>query len=292
MKRKGLTYYQAETDRFQDIKIKRLKKQYGCEGYAVYTYLQNEIYRVEGCFMRFGEDDAFDCADYWNIDEKRIYEIIDFCADINLFDAIIWRTRRILTSREIQENYAEICRRAKKQIIIPKEIALTEDQRIQPAAPEPLPLFQEEQPETITGTPRYGKPQTLSPQSSAEFRGIPQKPAEKCTKEKKIKINPPSIPPQNGGKLEEATSMLASRYGQSTKNTPDQTTGNVRRNPTGLLENLQQLRIPQKDIETLLVMCRYGEIGHPIWQLLDEIRRSRGKITMPARFLMARLKAS
>lgn len=199
MRKKGLTYYQAETDRFQDIKIKRLKKQYGCEGYAVYTYLQNEIYRVEGCFMRFGDDDAFDCADYWNIDEEKIYEIINFCADIDLFDAIIWKTRQILTSREIQENYAEICRRAKKQTIIPEEIALTDDRHIQPATPEPLPLFQEEQPETITGTPQYGKPQILSPQSSAEFRGIPQKPAEKCTKEKKIKINPPLYPPAKRG---------------------------------------------------------------------------------------------
>ena len=39
MAKQGLSYYQAETDRFQDIKIKRLKKKYGCEGYAVYTYI-------------------------------------------------------------------------------------------------------------------------------------------------------------------------------------------------------------------------------------------------------------
>ena len=41
MAKQGLSYYQAETDRFQDIKIKRLKKKYGCEGYAVYTYIEN-----------------------------------------------------------------------------------------------------------------------------------------------------------------------------------------------------------------------------------------------------------
>ena len=46
MAKTGLSYYQAETDRFQDIKVKRLKKRYGCEGYAVYQYIQNEIYRV------------------------------------------------------------------------------------------------------------------------------------------------------------------------------------------------------------------------------------------------------
>ena len=47
MAKTGLSYYQAETDRFQDIKVKRLKKRYGCEGYAVYQYIQNEIYRVD-----------------------------------------------------------------------------------------------------------------------------------------------------------------------------------------------------------------------------------------------------
>ena len=44
MSKNGFSYYKAETDRFQDIKIKRLKKKYGCDGYAVYQYALNEIY--------------------------------------------------------------------------------------------------------------------------------------------------------------------------------------------------------------------------------------------------------
>ena len=43
MSKNGFSYYKAETDRFQDIKIKRLKKKYGCDGYAVYQYALNEI---------------------------------------------------------------------------------------------------------------------------------------------------------------------------------------------------------------------------------------------------------
>ena len=31
MSKNGFSYYKAETDRFQDIKIKRLKKKYGCD---------------------------------------------------------------------------------------------------------------------------------------------------------------------------------------------------------------------------------------------------------------------
>ena len=56
MSKNGFSYYKAETDRFQDIKIKRLKKKYGCDGYAVYQYALNEIYRVEGAYIRWTED--------------------------------------------------------------------------------------------------------------------------------------------------------------------------------------------------------------------------------------------
>ena len=51
MAKTGLSYYQAETDRFQDIRVKRLKKRYGCEGYAIYQYILNEIYRTTRCLM-------------------------------------------------------------------------------------------------------------------------------------------------------------------------------------------------------------------------------------------------
>ena len=71
MSKNGFSYYKAETDRFQDIKIKRLKKKYGCDGYAVYQYALNEIYRVDGSYIRWTEDQLFDCADYWGMNEGK-----------------------------------------------------------------------------------------------------------------------------------------------------------------------------------------------------------------------------
>ena len=76
---KGFNYYKADTDRFQDIKIKRLKKQFGPEGYCVYQYALNEIYRVDGCFLQWTADHVFDCAEYWGITEDRVNEIIKYC---------------------------------------------------------------------------------------------------------------------------------------------------------------------------------------------------------------------
>lgn len=69
--RKGFEYYRAETDRFRDIKIRKLRKEHSCAGYAIYQYVLNEIYRVEGCYIRFTQDELFDCAEYWNMRKRR-----------------------------------------------------------------------------------------------------------------------------------------------------------------------------------------------------------------------------
>ena len=123
MAKQGLSYYQAETDRFQDIKIKRLKKKYGCEGYAVYTYIENEIYRNNGCFIRATDDIIFDIAEYWAIDEEQVETIINFCTDIDIFDSITWKSRQVLTSEHIQQKYVSVCKHAHKAIILPDKYA-------------------------------------------------------------------------------------------------------------------------------------------------------------------------
>lgn len=231
MAKTGLSYYQAETDRFQDIKVKRLKKRYGCEGYAVYQYIQNEIYRVEGCYIRFTDDQLFDVSEYWGIEEERVEKIIEYCTEVELFDTITWHTNHVLTSVDIQQRYLEICRRAKKKIVIPEDIRLVEIQDAPSGMdsaplPAPLPLFSGQEIETKTGKTVYGSPKldtgkqpvtaagkepatdtgkepataagrysgAIIPQSSAEIPETPRKSAEKRHKEKESKENSPSIP--------------------------------------------------------------------------------------------------
>lgn len=306
MNRTGLTYYQAATDRYQDIKIKRLKKKYGCEGYAVYEYVQNEIYRVEGCFISFDEDQAFDCAEYWNLAEERVMEIIDFCADINLFDATVWKEQRILTSQVIQQKYAEICRRAKKRIVIPENIALGKDDavRVPVCTAQEAPEAEEAQARIRQNAPTA--PCRAVSQNPAELRGIPRNSDGNFDKEKKNKINPPSYSPQGGGPRKEEVqnifSGLQEKFASSRPPLQDGARGQTpvppqdgqpkRRNTDGLMYHLERYRIPQKEVEEILLLTGYGEIGHPVWTLFAEIDRSHGKITMPGKFLLSRLRAS
>ena len=138
MAKQGFNYYKAETDRFQDIKIKRLKKKYHCTGYAVYQYVLNEIYRVRGYFLQFTEDHLFDVSEYWDIDEEDVTAIIRYCAEIGLFNAQLWQEKGVLTGRSIQVRYIDICKVCKKAAVIEEGFRLVPAEQAVPAPP-PLP---------------------------------------------------------------------------------------------------------------------------------------------------------
>lgn len=118
----GLSYFSSDTDRFQDIKIKRLKKDMGCTGFAVYEYILNEIYRVKGCFLVWDESTAFDVAEYWGLKENTVNEIVNYCGSVGLFNKELLSRGGVISSRSIQSRYLEMCIRAKrKDVKIPEE---------------------------------------------------------------------------------------------------------------------------------------------------------------------------
>ena len=125
----GLLYYNVNTDRFQDLRIKRLKKDMGCDGYAVYEYILNEIYRVRGCFLVWDESTAFDVAEYWGLKETKVNEIVRYCCHVGLFNKALLSNGSVLTSPSIQSRYVNMCIKAKrKEIIIPEEYDILPEQ--------------------------------------------------------------------------------------------------------------------------------------------------------------------
>lgn len=283
----------AETDRFQDIKVKRLKKRYGCEGYALYQYALNEIYRVEGCWIEFSEDELFDASEYWGIEEERVKEIIHYCAEIGLFDTELWSKRNVLTARSIQSRYLDMCKRSKKKAIIPLGVLLVEAELV----PEAVPA---------SGTPPVAK-QTVeksTPESSRTFGSVPEcsgNTPEKTDKEKESKANSPSIPRGNSGvppeREEEIRQEVQQRLNamRSVNLAPQppaqQQADDPGRNIDGLMYQLQSLNLTPAEQEEVLRLSAHGQIGNPVWGILNEIRTNR-KIKMPRLFLLSRLRKS
>lgn len=159
----GFDYYNLDTNRYQDIKIKRLKKDFKTAGIAVYDYILCEIYRVKGCFLVWDESTAFDVAEYFGLKESLVNEIVNYCAAVGLFDKELLRCGSknlnesncgdacgnsqvrtcggIITSRSIQQRFMEMSLRAKrKDFKIPDRInILTEELKIIPEQSHIIP---------------------------------------------------------------------------------------------------------------------------------------------------------
>ena len=317
MGKAGFSYYMAETDRFQDIKVKRLKKRYGCEGYALYQYALNEIYRVEGCWIEFSEDELFDASEYWGIEEGKVKEIIHYCAEIGLFDTELWIKRGILTARSIQSRYLDMCKRSKKKATIPLGVLLVEAEPMPEAVPAPMPLFIG-QPETGAGVVSVAEATAVSgmppvtaqtvvksiPESSRTFGNAPEYSGStpgKMDKEKESKAKSPSIPRGNSDvppeKEEEIRQEVHQRLKDMRTVVVTSPTPAIRqaddpgRNIDGLMYQLQSLNLTPAEQEEVLQLSAHGQIGNPVWGILNEIRTNR-KIKMPRLFLLSRLRKS
>jgi hypothetical protein len=126
----GFNYYNVDTDRYQDIRIKRLKKDFGCTGIAVYDYILSEVYRDKGCFSEWDESRAFDVAEYFGLKESTVEEIVKYCGVVGLFEKGLL-SRGIVTSQSIQKRYLEMCVRAKRNNCkIPDAIKIQEESKI------------------------------------------------------------------------------------------------------------------------------------------------------------------
>ena len=137
----GLSYFNIDTDRYQDTKIKRLKHKHSLVGMAVYDYLLCEIYRDKGFFIYWNEDAAFAVTDYFDVEETTVKEIVNYCGELGLFNKDFLAKGK-LTSKSIQTRYMLICKNAKRkdaEKLIPEEMNLI---------PEETELITEETPIT------------------------------------------------------------------------------------------------------------------------------------------------
>ena len=189
----GLSYYTVDTDRYLDIRIKRLKKDYGCRGLAVYDYVLCEIYRDRGCFIEWDESTAFDVAEYLGLKEQVVQDIVKYCSVVGLFDEALLR-RGIITSASIQKRYLEMATRAKRKVVTIPEIC---------QLPEVGAQIPEVQPQVREVDVQIRENSGSSPQ----------------IKEKKSKINNPSIIPTRGDERKEDDSDRSQEDNAS--NSPD-----------------------------------------------------------------------
>jgi len=180
----GFNYYNVDTDRYQDIRIKRLKKDFGCTGIAVYDYILSEVYRDKGCFSEWDESRAFDVAEYFGLKESTVEEIVKYCGVVGLFEKGLL-SRGIVTSQSIQKRYLEMCVRAKRNNCkIPDSIKIQEESKIVTEETAKLP---EECTQNSCGLPQSKvKESKVNKRKKREIREKPEQPVSPPSSNVKI----------------------------------------------------------------------------------------------------------
>ena len=179
----SLDFYSIDTDRYQDRRIKRLKKAYKCQGIAVYDFLLCEVYRVCGYYALYDEDVKFDVADYFDLQEQEVQAIVEYCAEIGLFDSRML-AKGVITSASIQRRYLDICARAKR-----KGISISEDYKLIDDCSEEsvqnsesfgiIRNYSEESPNYSEESPNYSEESAKNSENSTQSK----------VKERKVKEN-------------------------------------------------------------------------------------------------------
>lgn len=114
--KKGLDYYPSDTNRRNDFKIMDLLNQYGPLGYTIYDFCLQYVYE-NGYFLDVPLQQVCltlcrDIGAKWVKNKHLVGQVIDYCADIGLFDKDLLR-QNVMTSVGIQRRYASVTVRNK-----------------------------------------------------------------------------------------------------------------------------------------------------------------------------------
>jgi DnaD/phage-associated family protein len=130
--KEGLTYFPFDVDFFSDKKIRILKSRYGTDGITLYMYLLCEIYKSNGYYLKTDDDFYYIISDDLNMSYEKIRQIMNFLLERSLFNDILFKSDKVLTSIGIQKRYQEAIKsRASKRAIEITEFWLLEKNETQ-----------------------------------------------------------------------------------------------------------------------------------------------------------------
>ena len=112
----GLDYFLSDVDFWDEGKIMDLTNEYGPIGVCVYDVILRQVYR-NGYYLEISPDTLAArviriIGNRWIENKSRVLEVIDYCAEIGLFDKALL-SQSIITSVGIQQRYAQVSARNK-----------------------------------------------------------------------------------------------------------------------------------------------------------------------------------
>lgn len=247
--KKGLDYFPLDVNIFDHPKVAAISGEFQMEGEIVLIKLLCAVYR-NGYFYEWSDmNRAHLLRQLPGLPQQRLDRIVERLVQWGVFDKELFQAERVLTSVGIQERYFTAIVRRK---VVAEEC--------------PYLLI------NVGGT-------AVNARRNTAQKALP-KPEKAQTKVNQIKtpLNLPDTGSVNQG--------FAATEGDSFPPAPDD---GIPRNYWGLTEFLTHYRFAPEAAAMVIRLSNYGEIGHPVWKLINEIRCN-SKIKMPQQFLLARLR--
>lgn len=113
--KEGLYYFSLDTDFFQNIKVRKVKKRHGPAAIAVLLCVLCNIYRNKGYYIIWDDDFAFIISEEVGLTESQVKEVLNTCLLTDFFCIHIWEKTGALTSEEIQKRYLKVCLDSKRK---------------------------------------------------------------------------------------------------------------------------------------------------------------------------------
>lgn len=109
----GIDYFPLDVGFLRDIKVRKIIRACGISATPILIDLLGTIFRDEGYYMRWGEDEPFLIADEVGVSEGVVIETVKKAVQVDFFDANMFENHGILTSRGIQKRFFKAVERRK-----------------------------------------------------------------------------------------------------------------------------------------------------------------------------------
>lgn len=301
--KKGLEYFSLESTHFYGLPLKRIRRKYKADGIAVYILLLCEIYSREGYYIRVTDDLVFDLAEDLGFTDEYVRNIIEECCKADVFNRYLYQQHAVLTSHDIQFSYYFTCYKMRRtRVLIDANLSLLSDTDLEQLKMELSTEFEDGtsllkssakrklQQQPVQVCPQNVTSETLRKKETKENILIPKsllRDSGEGTSEADggctLRMDVPA-----GGEAEAVEEKKLKLAEKDTTILPDPHTPCPRgegRNYTGLVDNLLRFRLEVKDINAILRLSNFGEVGDPVWQAVYDINNSGGRIKQPGKYI-------
>lgn len=112
--KQGIDYFPLDVGFLRDIKVRKITKACGLSSISILICLLSNVYRDDGYYLKWDNDQAFLVADDVGTSEDAVLEVVNKAVQVGFFDEHMWNEYKILTSRGIQERFFSAVSKRKK----------------------------------------------------------------------------------------------------------------------------------------------------------------------------------